>query len=80
MFKKKKKVKEEFQDDFKKFLKNLLFEDAGTVLGKAYKFIKPFIDTKLIDGFGFDVDKSGTTNVLIRYADGDSIAYTLFDE
>ncbi len=82
MFNKKKikNAKEEFQRDFKEFIRDLLFEDTGSALGKAHRFIKPFLDSGLVDSFGFDVNKSGTTNTLIKYTDGDSIAYTLFDE
>jgi len=63
--------------DFRKFIKNLMFEDAGTVLDKAYRWLK----VKPVEGFSINVDMRGkhTVNALISFSHNDNIAITLFE-
>ena len=71
------KEQEQVVVDFKEFIKGLIFEDAGIVLDKTYRWLR----AKPVDGFNIDVDMRGKSigNVLIRFSKDDSLAFTLFE-
>ena len=74
---KKKTIKvHQIQVDIKEFIGNLMFEDAGTVLDKTYRFLKTRKD---ISGFGVDVDmKTSTVNAMVRVGK-ESLSFTIFE-
>lgn len=77
MARKKKNKHSEFFEELSDFKKNLLFEDAGTVLAKTYRWLR---SKENIEGFGVDIEMdSSTINAYVRFSKNDVVAVTLFE-
>jgi hypothetical protein len=78
MKKKTKSEKNKFNDDFNQFKNSLMFEDAGTVLMKSYKWLRERGD---VIRFNIDVNvEKSEVNTLIYFSEKDYIAVTLFEK
>lgn len=68
---------EDFINEVKDFKSNLMFEDPGTVMNKAYKWLNQRDD---IQNFGVDVNmKTSEVNAYVKFSKEDVIAVTLFN-
>lgn len=68
---------DDFMKEVEEFKSNLMFEDPGTVMNKAYKWLKQKED---VESFGIDVDmKTSTVNTYVRFSKKDVVAVTLFN-